>query len=562
MLNESVHDNAALKFVFLAGGPGSGKNHLANQLFGFDKGRSFGASGMKLVSFDAIFEKLLEKHGYSKNLAEIPPEERHIVMGGGYNSLREQARRLMKKQMKLYQHQGVGIVFDGTGQVAYSYDDKRRDAEEMGYDTYLMYVDTPLSVAVERNAKRDRKLPIKMLANIYRSVKQNKAIFEKMFGDNMIVVDNSVDGEGVSQKLQREIDKIIASPVKNPIGQEFLASGGVRKIKEKPKHSWKDYKKPKKKYDKTYDDQADGYKGDTGSYGSFDSPYGSDKGYPPEWDDMTPYGDAFKQGGFSTSKKWKDYDHDQKSFFDDDPYYKPKNSGKKQEPIAPAYDPFDNDPYGSAGWWAKMKAKMGHKPAPAQDKIQSPKNTAGWTPDEVDAIKKAHKLKPFSKEELANLQKLKSRYGDKFDLAKALMPPKPKAQSHPSDGMDSSEKHRIARLKARHGDDFDLNKAMGKNPDPTIHTPQPLPTLKGALGADKTKVRNHEKPTPQGQPTAAEPKPTPGVKKIENPKVEVPNHLEKRIHNPETGNDILVTTALGYPPNHPMRIAAEKFLKK
>jgi chloramphenicol 3-O-phosphotransferase len=420
MLNESVHDNAALKFVFLAGGPGSGKNYIANELFGIEDGRSFGSSGMKIVSLDAIFEKLLEKKGLPKDLGKIPRNMRDEVMSEHPNSLREKARKIMKKQLALYANQGLGIIFDGMGRVPYAYADRKRDMEELGYDTHLIFVDTPLRTALERNSKRERRLPTRLLAKLHRAIKANKEAYQHMFGDHMTIVDNSKRG-GVTDELRNKINKIISEPVRNPIGQEFLQSGGVRKIKEKPKHTWASYSP--KRHPST-DSQADGYK----DYGSYDDFFSNSK---------TPQ-------SFST-----------------------------QRTIS---DPFDS-PYSDAiPWWNMNKSN-----------------------------------------------------------------------------------------KSGNSDQFDLRLAMGKNADPTQYTPQPLPTLKAALqGAEKPpKTRNAAKPAPKGPPVADKPRGTPVGAKAVNPKVPKNNGpLDKRIHNPETGNDILLTTALGYPPGHPMRQAAERMMKK
>lgn len=235
MLNESVFDHAALKFVFLAGGPGSGKSHIANDLFGFDGNFSFGTSGMKLYNPDMIFERALEKLGYDKDLTKLPPEEFDKLTSQSPTSLRQRCRELAKRQMKKWVDEGLGIVFDGTGNIAWSYEDKKNSMEDVGYDTYLIWVDTPLETALKRNAQRERKLPEDIVKRLHNAVQANKAQFEKMFGDDMIVVNND-DGEGVTDALRNKINKIISAPVKNPLGQHFLNTGERKKRTYTPKH--------------------------------------------------------------------------------------------------------------------------------------------------------------------------------------------------------------------------------------------------------------------------------------------------------------------------------------
>ena len=52
----------------------------------------------------------------------------------------------------------LGLVIDGTGR---DYDTDFLSNEiikELGYDTYMIFVNTSLKVALERNAKRDRSV--------------------------------------------------------------------------------------------------------------------------------------------------------------------------------------------------------------------------------------------------------------------------------------------------------------------------------------------------------------------------------------------------------------------
>ena len=64
-----MYDPGIFKAIFLAGGPGSGKSFVANELLGIPKGgfskmdMSFAPSGVKLVNSDPEFEYFLKKVG-------------------------------------------------------------------------------------------------------------------------------------------------------------------------------------------------------------------------------------------------------------------------------------------------------------------------------------------------------------------------------------------------------------------------------------------------------------------------------------------------------------------
>ena len=71
---EGVDDPGILKCIFMAGGPGSGKSFVAQEIFGIDKNlrTSVAASGLKVVNSDPAFEAQLKKHGINpKELSQI-----------------------------------------------------------------------------------------------------------------------------------------------------------------------------------------------------------------------------------------------------------------------------------------------------------------------------------------------------------------------------------------------------------------------------------------------------------------------------------------------------------
>lgn len=234
MLTEGVNEKGALKFVFLAGGPGTGKNYVASQLFGIQKGSSFGAQGMKLISFDAIFEQMLKKSGANLDVLDSPYKEDwdRYMNPANPKSLYSKCRQLVKAQLKACIKEGTGVIFDGTGQIVHSYTDKKYQAEDMGYDTFLLVVDAPLEVALERNATRARRLPDSVVGQIHRAVKRNKEDFAKIFGKNMMVVQND-DKLHVTPEVTAVVNEILHGPVKNKIGQEFKKTG-KRPVPPKP----------------------------------------------------------------------------------------------------------------------------------------------------------------------------------------------------------------------------------------------------------------------------------------------------------------------------------------
>ena len=61
LINEGVRDPGIFKAIFLAGGPGSGKSYVAQQLFGIPEKVNVSTYGLKMVNQDQELEMLLKK---------------------------------------------------------------------------------------------------------------------------------------------------------------------------------------------------------------------------------------------------------------------------------------------------------------------------------------------------------------------------------------------------------------------------------------------------------------------------------------------------------------------
>ena len=55
------------------------------------------------------------------------------------------------------------------------------ELEKLGYDTYMIYVNTTLEVAQQRNQERDRILPPDLLEKSWKDVQKNLGSFQALF---------------------------------------------------------------------------------------------------------------------------------------------------------------------------------------------------------------------------------------------------------------------------------------------------------------------------------------------------------------------------------------------
>ena len=207
-LQEGVYDPNILKAFFLAGGPGSGKSYVVK--------RTTGGLGMKIVNSDVQFEKKLKDAGLSTDLRELDPTTR--------DTIRARAKEITKKQKANYIEGRLGLIIDGTGK---DYDKIARQAtqlKQLGYDVHMIFVNTSLDTALERNATRDRKLPDSIVTQSWNDVQKNLGKFSQYFRRNFIVVDNNDAKEDVFGQVYKQVMSLAKSKVQNPMGQKWIAN--------------------------------------------------------------------------------------------------------------------------------------------------------------------------------------------------------------------------------------------------------------------------------------------------------------------------------------------------
>lgn len=233
MIQEGVDDPGILKCVFMAGGPGSGKSYTAMEIFGIDKKlkSSFSSTGLKSVNSDAAFEAGLRKHGINpKDLAKIEKENPELwdkvtkTPGG----IRDKAKQITAKQKAFYEAGRLGMIIDGTGHQYGKIEKLKKHAESLGYDTYMVFVNTSLKVAQERNKQRDRVLPEDLLAQSWQDVQDNLGKFQNLFGGNFRIVDNTVY-KPISKDVQKAVNSFVRKPVYNKIGKQWVQNARALK---------------------------------------------------------------------------------------------------------------------------------------------------------------------------------------------------------------------------------------------------------------------------------------------------------------------------------------------
>ncbi len=212
-LQEGLYDPNIFKAIFLAGGPGSGKSYVA--------GKSTGGTGLKMVNSDPAFEHLLKKAGLS---LKMPPEEferKEVVRG--------KAKAITKRQQEGFVEGRLGMIIDGTGKEVDKILYQKNMLDELGYDTYMIFVNTSIEVALKRNAERARSLPESDVIKFWKAVQNNIGQFSNIFRGSLIIVDNNDAGEDVLLGIYKRVKGLLRKKVTNTRAMEWKASELAKK---------------------------------------------------------------------------------------------------------------------------------------------------------------------------------------------------------------------------------------------------------------------------------------------------------------------------------------------
>jgi len=213
-LDEGVNDPGIFKAIFLAGGPGSGKSFVTS------KALPNAALGLRIINSDQALEFLLKKTGLSSDMLKMTPNELEK-----FSETRRKAKILVAKQRSNLIRGRIGLILDGTGRDFKRIQAERDDLKGWGYDTFMVFVNTSLDVALERNRQRARKVDEKVVRKSWQDVQKNLGQFQNLFGQrNFIIVDNNNVDEDVLNKTFKQARKFVKRPVDNPFAKKWIAS--------------------------------------------------------------------------------------------------------------------------------------------------------------------------------------------------------------------------------------------------------------------------------------------------------------------------------------------------
>ena len=206
------------KVIFLAGGAGSGKSNVVKKL-GLEK------QGFKIVNSDISLEWLKKNSGLPENMNDLTKEQLSTL-----GKLQHQSRKIAKDKMMKYQGNAEGVVVDGTGGSIKAMTKLVNEFKDKGYDVSMVFVETSLETALERNkARKERSLLDVIVRKNHEAVQGNKDGFKEMFGERFMEVktDNLTLEDAMPSSLTNKMNNFVSGYKKVRLDAEQFATQGA-----------------------------------------------------------------------------------------------------------------------------------------------------------------------------------------------------------------------------------------------------------------------------------------------------------------------------------------------
>ena len=231
-LIEGVYDPGIFKAFFLAGGAGSGKSYSAEKATGSASGKfqwhekienkiipgKVGPYGLKVVNSDEQLEMGLLKAKMSSNMRTYTDDETTKK-----ELIRAIAKTKTAKREQLWVNGRLGLIIDGTAHNILKLGIKKKELEDVGYDTYMIFVNTSLDIALQQNQARARKLKDDVIVRTWEEVQGIKDGLANLFVGGFIEIVNNRAGEDVFRKAFVEVGKLIKKPPNKPAAKMWIA---------------------------------------------------------------------------------------------------------------------------------------------------------------------------------------------------------------------------------------------------------------------------------------------------------------------------------------------------
>jgi len=213
-IEEGVDDPHIFKAVFMAGGPGSGKSRIAGSPI-------LKGGGLRPINSDDVYEYKMKKAGLDYG-------DPDVIYSDQGQEIRNKAKEVTAKREQMYLDGRLGVIIDGTGRNLDKISGAVEKLTQMGYSCMMVFVNTSLDIAQERNLLRDRTLKPEEVERMWNDVQNNMMKFQQLFGKGKFqIVDNNGGLEDPERKknfdkVQKNVTAFLNRPPSNPHAKKWI----------------------------------------------------------------------------------------------------------------------------------------------------------------------------------------------------------------------------------------------------------------------------------------------------------------------------------------------------
>ena len=161
--------------------------------------------GLKVINSDNMFANALKKERMSLDFSQYNPKEIERR-----DEIRSKAKARTGVQLKMALEGRLGLILDSTARDISRIESEANTMKHIGYDTFMVFVNTSLEVALKRNQMRARKLPDAIVITNHKQVQKNIGLLQRIFGGrNFVIVDNNKVAEDVNPSVHKAIRRMV-----------------------------------------------------------------------------------------------------------------------------------------------------------------------------------------------------------------------------------------------------------------------------------------------------------------------------------------------------------------
>lgn len=186
--------------VIMAGGAGSGKGFILNNLVGI-QGKVFDVDALKTLAMKApkINQRVKDEFGVDLSAMDLKnPDDvytLHTIIGDELKLSKKQEQAFFASVLSGDANRKPNVIFDVTLKDMRKFDTIARSLERIGYDKkkiHIVWVVNDIEVAMKQNKTRDRQVPDHILINTHSGVNTTMQSIVKMGEDVRQYLDGDI----------------------------------------------------------------------------------------------------------------------------------------------------------------------------------------------------------------------------------------------------------------------------------------------------------------------------------------------------------------------------------